>query len=304
MREYGRQYVLQIGEDNDALLINNLRINFAFSHTHDKTANTGTIKVYNLSQDTINQIQAGKADRYHQVTLSVGYGNLNDVRTLFTGQLSNAVVSKGSGTAKADAGTSGAEVDSVLELTCDDGGVASRSAMINTSFAAGSSHAELVKACASTMTGVITGLVGIDSNLILTRGRVCYGMTRHILTQIASHHDADWSIQHGYLMIMAADYVRPESAVVLNQQTGMIGAPKKSGDSVTVSCLLRPEVLIHSTVRIDSINDSFDGEYKVVDIKSEGDTHTDTWKSTLELKRPESGTFKSAAKANPSGGKA
>jgi hypothetical protein len=315
MREYGRQYVLQIGEDGDALIINNLRINFSFSHTHDKTANTGTIKVYNLSRDTINQIQTGKADRYHQVTLSVGYGDLNDVRTLFTGQLSNAVVNKGGSatqtstpatgqTTKAGASTSGAEVDSILELTCDDGGVASRNAMMNTSFAAGSSHAELVKACASTMTGVIPGLVGIASNLVLTRGRVCYGMTRHILTQIASHHDADWSIQHGYLMIMASDYVRPESAVVLSQQTGMIGAPKKSGDKVTVTCLLRPEILIHSKVRIDSINDSFDGEYKVVDIKSEGDTHANSWKSTLELKLPESGAFKSATKANSAGGKA
>jgi hypothetical protein len=105
-------------------------------------------------------------------------------------------------------------------------------------------------------------------------------------------------------MIMACDYVRPGSAVVLNQQTGMIGAPKKSGeDSVSVTCLLRPEITIHSLVRIDSITDSFDGEYKVVDIKSEGDTHTDLWKSTLELKRPESGAFKPAAKGTPSGGK-
>lgn len=322
MREYGRQYVLQIGEDDDALMINNLRIAFSLSHTHDKTANSGTITVYNLSDDTVNQIVSGKADRYHQVTLSVGYGNLQDVRTLFTGQLSNAVVSKGGSAgklsnavvgkggsagqlAKSSTTVKGASVDSTLVLTCDDGGVASRNAVMNASFAAGTCHSDLVKACASTMSGVMPGLLGVAGDLILSRGRVCYGMTRHILTQIASHHDADWSIQHGYLMIMACDYVRPGSAVVLNQQTGMIGAPKKSGDdSVSVTCLLRPEITIHSLVRVDSITDSFDGEYKVVDIKSEGDTHTSLWKSTLELKRPEGGAFKPATKATSSGGKA
>lgn len=322
MREYGRQYVLQIGEDDDALIFNNLRIAFSFSHTHDKTANTGTITIYNLSNDTVNQIVTGKADRYHQVTLSVGYGNLGDVRTLFTGQLTNAVPGKSdagaqaaqaaassvsavaSKMASAGAKTSTAEVDSTLVLTCDDGGVASREAVINTTFAAGSCHSDLVKACASTMTGVLPGLVGVASDLVLARGRVCYGMTRHVLTQIAGHHNADWSIQHGYLMIMACDYVRPGAAVVLNQQTGMIGAPKKSGDSVTVACLLRPEITIHSLVTIDSINDRFNGDYKVVDIKSEGDTHTDLWKSTLGLKLPESGTFIAADKANTAGGKA
>lgn len=323
MMEFGRQYVLQIGEDDDAIIINNLRIAFSFSHTHDKTSNTGTITIYNLSRNTVNNILKGYKDhRYQQVTLSVGYGDLNDVRLLFKGQLTNTVANKAGATgqvsnpaasggntssSQSSKANSSSNVDSTLVLTCDDGGTAPRDAVVNTSLVAGSRHSDIIKVCAATMPGILPGLLGIANDVILPRGRVCYGMTRHLLTQIASHHDADWSIQHGYLMLLQCDYVRPDPAIVLSQMTGMIGAPKKVKDGYEVTCLLRPEIMIGSLVRLDSMNDSYDGEYKVVGIKSDGDTHSALWKSTVELKNvstTNNGKFLPASSPKAKGGKA
>jgi hypothetical protein len=292
MQEYGRQYVLRIGKDDDALVINNLRIMFKLKHTSDKKANSATITVYNLSQDTVNNMLKGVADRYHQISLSTGYGDLNDVRQIYAGQITKAVTSKGSGDAV---------VDSTLVLTCDDGGTAARNAMMSATFVAGSCHSDILKVCATTMTGVQPGLLGIASDVVLSRGRVCYGMTRHILSQIASHHDADWSIQHGCLTLMARDYVCPGEAIVLNQQTGMINAPRVTDAGLEVTCLLRPEIVIGTLVRVDSINDYYDGDYKVVSIASDGDTHDNLWQNTLTLTN---GKFKPASKLKTAGGKA
>jgi hypothetical protein len=113
------------------------------------------------------------------------------------------------------------------------------------------------------------------------------------MTQVADHHGADWMIQNGELHILHPDYCLPGEGALLNEGSGMLGSPKPTDRGLEVSCLLRPEIVVGSLVRIESIVTDYNGDYKVVAVKSEGDTHSSRWESRLTLTN---GKFKQAKK--------
>jgi hypothetical protein len=283
MQQYGRQYILQIGDDAESVQIDNLRVKFSIEHTHDKKPNRANISVYNLNPTHRNQVLAGK---YKKIALSVGYGTLDAVRLLYSGQISKPRVERD-------------DLDFVLSMQCDDGATDYRNSVMNVTLAAGSTHSDVVNQCIQTMPNVSPGVVGIDNDVTLTRGRTCYGMTRQTLSQVSDHHDADWSVQNGRLIILKSDYCQPGEAVLLNQDSGMINSPKATDNGLEVSCLLRPEIEVGGLIRIDSIVDDYDGDYKVVAIRSSGDTHGDDWTSQITAVN---GKFKKAKKMKRKGG--
>jgi hypothetical protein len=73
----------------------------------------------------------------------------------------------------------------------------------------------------------------------------------------------------------------------------MINGPRVTDNGLEVSSLLRPEFVVNGLVRIDSIFDEYDGDYKIVAIEDDGDTHGDQWGSRLTCVN---GKFKAAKK--------
>ncbi|KAA5920893.1 MULTISPECIES: hypothetical protein [Pantoea] len=277
IKQYGRQYILTIGNSKESIQINNLRVAFSISHTHDKTPNKATIRVWNLTPSHRHQVTGGE---FKQVALAVGYGSLENCRVLYAGQITKpAVVREG--------------LDFILELTCDDGATAYRDTFVNVTLAAGSTHEDVIAHCAGEMTGITPGNIGLPADVTFTRAKVCYGPARHVMTQVANHHGADWMIQNGELHVLHPDYCLPGEGALLNESGGMLGSPKPTDRGLEVSCLLRPEITVGSLVRVESIVAYYNGDYKVVAVKSEGDTHASRWESRLTLVN---GKFKQAKK--------
>ncbi|KAA5956679.1 MULTISPECIES: hypothetical protein [Pantoea] len=277
IKQYGRQYILTIGNSKESIQINNLRIAFSISHTHDKTPNKATLRVWNLTPSHRHQVTGGE---FKQVALAVGYGSLENCRVLYAGQITKpAVVREG--------------LDFILELTCDDGATAYRDAFVNVTLAAGSTHEDAIAHCAGEMTGITPGNIGLPADVTFTRAKVCYGPARHVMTQVANHYGADWMIQNGELHVLHPDYCLPGEGALLNESGGMLGSPKPTDRGLEVSCLLRPEITVGSLVRVESIVADYNGDYKVVAVKSEGDTHASRWGSRLTLVN---GKFKQAKK--------
>lgn len=277
IKQYGRQYILTIGNSKESIQINNLRIAFSISHTHDKTPNKATLRVWNLTPSHRHQVTGGE---FKQVALAVGYGSLENCRVLYAGQITKpAVVREG--------------LDFILELTCDDGATAYRDTFVNVTLAAGSTHEDVIAHCAGEMTGITPGNIGLPADVTFTRAKVCYGPARHVMTQVANHHGADWMIQNGELHVLHPDYCLPGEGALLNESGGMLGSPKPTDRGLEVSCLLRPEITVGSLVRVESIVAYYNGDYKVVAVKSEGDTHASRWGSRLTLVN---GKFKQAKK--------
>lgn len=284
IQQYGRQYILTIGNSKESIQINNLHIAFNISHTHDKTPNKATIRAWNLNPSHRRQVTAGE---FKQVALAVGYGSLENCRVLYAGQITkSAVIREG--------------LDFIVELTCDDGATAYREAFINVTLAAGSTHTDLISHCSGAMSDVTPGNVGLPSDVTYRRARVCYGSARHVLSQVADHHGADWMIQNGELHILHPDYCLPGDGVLLNESSGMLGSPKPTDRGLEVSCLLRPEIIVGSLVRIESIVSDNNGDYKVVAVQSQGDSHSSRWESRLTLVN---GKFKKAKKLKRKKGK-
>ncbi|ARF51978.1 hypothetical protein DSJ_17505 [Pantoea stewartii subsp. stewartii DC283] len=277
MRQFGRQCILTIGNSKESIQINNLRTAFSISHTHDKTPNKATIRIWNLNPSHRHQVTGGE---FKQVSLAVGFGSLENCRVLYAGQITKpAVIREG--------------LDFILELTCDDGATAYRDAFVNVTLAAGSTHEDVIAHCVGQMTGITPGNIGLPGTVTFKRAKVCYGPARHVMTQVADHHGADWMIQNGELHILHPDYCLPGEGVLLNESSGMLGSPKPTDRGLELSCLLRPEIIVGSLVRIESIVTDYNGDYKVAAVKSEGDTHASRWESRLTLVN---GKFKQAKK--------
>ncbi|WP_208951223.1 hypothetical protein [Rahnella sp. ChDrAdgB13] len=277
IQQYGRQYILTIGNEKESIQITNLRITFSITHTHDKTPNKAKISVFNLNPSHRGQIASGN---YNKVILAVGYGTLANCRVLYAGQITKPLVVRSG-------------LDFIQELTCDDGATAYRNAFINVTLSAGSTHDDVIGQCVDTMDDVTPGNVGLPSDVTLTRGKVCYGPTRAVLAQVADHHGADWSIQNGTLHILHPDYCLPGEGALISEETGMLGSPRASDNGLEVSCLLRPEIIVGSLVRIKSIVADYGGDYKVVGVQSQGDTHASRWECRMTLVN---GKFKKAKK--------
>lgn len=277
IKQYGRQYILTIGNSKESIQINNLRVAFSITHTHDKTPNKATLRVWNLNPSHRHQVTGGE---FKQVALAVGYGALENCRVLYAGQITKpAVIREG--------------LDFILELTCDDGATAYRDAFVNVTLAAGSTHEDVIAHCAGEMTGITPGNIGLPADVTFTRAKVCYGPARHVMTQVADHHGADWMIQNGELHVLHPDYCLPGEGALLNEASGMLGSPKPTDRGLEVSCLLRPEITVGSLVRVESIVADYGGDYKAVAVKSDGDTHASRWESRLTLVN---GKFKQAKK--------
>ncbi|TKK23450.1 hypothetical protein EcCFBP13530_04660 [Enterobacter cancerogenus] len=282
--QFIRQYILTIGNIKESIQINNLRVSFDISHTHNKIPNKAVIRVWNLNPSHRHQVTDGE---FKQVSLAVGYGSFENCRVLYAGQITKtAVIREG--------------LDFILELTCDDGATAYREAFVNVTLAAGSTHEDVISHCAGQMTGITPGNIGLPGTVTFKRAKVCYGPVRHVMTQVADHHGADWMIQSGELHILHPDYCLPGEGALLNESSGMLGSPKPTDKGLEVSCLLRPEIIVGSLVRVASIVADYSGDYKVVAVKSQGDTHTSRWESRLTLVN---GKFKQAKKLKKKGKK-
>lgn len=284
MRQFGRHYVLQVGNESESIQISNLRVKFSIQHSHDKKPNHAKISVINLNPTHRNLITNRQ---YNKIALSVGYGSVDDCRLIYAGQIS-----------KPHNERRGLDFYTVME--CDDGATAYRTAFMNVTLAAGSTHSDVLNQCIETMGDVQPGVVGVDGDVTLSRGRTCYGMTRHILSQVAGHHNADWSIQNGSLMMLTTEYCLPDDAVVLSQSSGMIGSPQVTDNGIEVSCLLNPALQVGGLIRIDSILDEYDGDYKIVALDISGDTHSNEWTCKVTAVN---GKFKKAKKIKKKGGR-
>ena len=80
---FNRSYSLDITTEAETLRVNRLRVRFSIDKSKSGTPNTGSISVFNFNPTNRSKIQDAK-------TLSLSAGYVNDVRVIYTCQVSNA----------------------------------------------------------------------------------------------------------------------------------------------------------------------------------------------------------------------
>lgn len=264
MKQFGRRWKLDISNDQETLSIEQLRVAFEIDKTINEKPNPAKIQVWNLNRDHINQLLS---QDYKKVALSVGYGEL---RQIYAGDITKTRIQREG-------------LDFVLTLECSDGHQAYTQSRAKTTLKAGATDKQIVEELQKTMPKVQTGAIDIPNQRKLPRGRVLNGNSRDILTKIARNNKADWSIQDGSLIFLPKDKVLSDDAVLISQDAGMINAPEQTDEGLELTCLLNPALQIGGLVKVESIIEYFNGEYKIVKLAHSGDGIGGDWRSKMTV---------------------
>jgi hypothetical protein len=258
-----------IGDDDAG---QTLRVTFSIEKNLGTEPNGATVTVYNLSE-------AGRAEIQKKplhVRLDAGYDG--DIRRLFVGDLRF-------GSAKLDG------VDWMTRLELADGLRARKYARARKSYPPGVSQravlGDVVKAMGLKVPKSVDDakeLLGAFASGVATDGPAHAEMTR-----LLQPHGLGWSVQDGQLQILRENGVRADEAIVVSQDTGMIGSPEfeapkrgKRGPSMRVRMLLEPRLQPGGRIKLESLVGG--GLFKVERVRHTGDTHGSDWYSDVEAK--------------------
>jgi hypothetical protein len=288
VRQWKRHAQVVIGKAGSGLLVENLRVHFEVSKTVESAPNVAVIKIFNLSP--INEAKI--KNEFDEVLLNAGYEGA--LRLVFRGNIKHVYRYRD-------------KSDYITEIEAGDGDNDFRSATMNETLAAGTTNAQLVNRAVGsfkTMGGTTKGAVQINDRARL-RGKVISGNTRDVLHDVARESGANWSIQDGQLVIVKANGVLPDEAIVITADTGMLGAPEINDKGIAVKCLLNPQLRVNGAIKLDNngikakrqkaqalgkkqedqkepVRLDPDGIYKVLKITHKGDTRGQDWVSEIE----------------------
>lgn len=99
--------------------------------------------------------------------------------------------------------------------------------------------------------GATEGLTPEMPATVFPRGRVLFGMTRHLMDNVAGQCGATWQFVDGQRQMVANnEYVH--DAIVLNSATGLIGMPQQTiGNGVNVRALINPNIRVNGLIQLD-----------------------------------------------------
>ncbi len=282
-----RHFKLTCEGSRGAIDLSEMRCRFSVKQWSTETTNNADVRVTNLAPKTIKPF----LDReYTKVTIEAGYQDCYGV--VYKGEIVQARSGRESPT------------DTYLDIFASDGATSHNYAVVNKSFAAGSTpkdhYDEALKAMKQF--GAQPGFVGVDlSKPKYPRPVILYGMAREVLRNIAHSKDALWSTQNGEVQMVGVKQTLPGGAIKLNSMTGLIGMPTQEITGIMARVLINPSIKVNSKVHIDQasiqraawIRDvgggvenpqnailpsvAADGFYKVLKIDIIGDTRGTPW---------------------------
>jgi hypothetical protein len=251
----------------NAVVVTDLRVEFRVDKSLSSEPNTCSITVYNLAERTRSLLQ----DKPTLIRLDAGYEG--SMSRLFVGDL---VFSESMRTT--------ADWESRLQVA--DGSRAYK-ARVNRGYARGVQARDALREIAQAMgTSPPRNIEGASELLSsYSAGLVLDGPAHSALTKLLGAHGLEWSIQDGHLQILRPNDVRPDQAVLVSQETGMIGtpehsAPKENGGKPTLSVQTLLDPRIHPGGRIALREPG--RLYKVERVSHTGDSHAEAWETHVE----------------------
>jgi len=258
--------------ESNAVVLRDLRVVFRIDKSLESKPNTAEVVISNLAERT----RAAFQEKPLYVTLDVGFDD--DEARLFTGDLIYANSRKLS-------------TDWETTMQLGDGSRTHRYARVRRSFKSGINVKDALSETAKSMGLRIPKTVDAAKELLtkFSSGLTLEGPSEKELTRLLTPKGMRWSIQDGQLQVLRDRDFRREEAVVISEDTGMIGspengAPKQRGEppTMSVSTLLDPRLIPGGRARIESRQIS--GLFRVEHVSHTGDTHGPDWTTRIEAK--------------------
>jgi len=273
----------------ESWVISDLRCTWAITADLERKPNAATIEIYNLSPNTLQKLaQLGR------VTLEAGYED-ESTAVIFKGNVLEVITKQKGG-------------DSVTELRCSDGGLATQLGFISVSY---QKNTPWLTVANDVLTAVVdnTGLGADGSRDTLarisaspyTRGFSASGSALSVLDTVLAKAGHQMSIQNGDIQIVAIGRGITSDIIELSPTSGLIGSPDFAGalalgakraQSTEKSKVgwLKVEALCQYRIRpgqtIFLTSNGHSGNFICKTIAHKGDSHGSApWMSTLELEK-------------------
>ncbi len=243
---YFRLIVATDGSNTDALDLSDFRVTFHISQAMVGKPCTAEIKVYNVSQATIDRIEvptnAVVGHKRLKVIIEAGYQE--DHSMIFQGDLWWKSTGRETTT------------DTYMMLVAATGDRAHQYAVVNKSIPKGATQEQIFDAVAQSMKDKGVDVTKKPTFMAgkLPRGKVLYSMGSNAIQQLSSTNGFEWGYGAGGIVTIRKDqtYDKNEDVIVLNARTGLIGRPTVTVDGVEATCLLQPRIDLGSLVQIDN----------------------------------------------------
>lgn len=285
---FGRVCIVEVGKNLDGLAVGlkveGFRVMFTVDQSLRGPPNTANVQVYNLNSTNSAKVKS----EFDDVRLTCGYKS--NPRVLFHGNIKFSTTYRD-------------QNEWISEIQAADADKAYTEGHVGITLSAGRTAYDAVDELLKVMPGVRKGYLELPKTAY-TRGKVLSGSARRVLSQLARDYGAAWSITNGTLNIVRADSILPSQAVVVNAQTGMLGAPEISGKGIKVKMELNPYVVPNGLIILDNNNIKVqaiqqyasgpkvkekklarldpDGRYKVYKVRHQGDTRGNDWYTEVQ----------------------
>ena len=258
--KYLRKVGLFIGNSTTGnfLDLSELRIRFTIRNADQETPDNAMIRVYNLSNETIQKIVGpnGRSEFTH-VYLNAGYEN-GFYGIIFEGTVCQIRYGRENA------------IDSYMDILAANGdifygsvtnvSVSSKNTVqsaVNNLIVAANSYNQSLGA----NTPNISLGAGKDAETIrflplyipLIRGVTLFGMARSLLRNFMATIDYSMRVEGNKLVITPKDgYISGGGITEINTVNGMVGVPEQTDQGVKVTCLLNPNIRIGYLIRLNN----------------------------------------------------
>lgn len=279
MIQVNRKYVLQVGDAEDGLVIEDLQVSFDITKTSDnkKRSNSASIEIYNLSPDSLKVLDVD----YPHAVFSAGYLGLNgqtpNIKRLFAGEITELSTRR-----------SGA--DRITRILMGDGYVELNHSVISKLVGPGRTVEDALEDIRQAIPNVSRGVYnGTNVRSSLIYGYPLQGTPRDMLNEISRKYQLEWQLNDGELYVHDKEVANDsnfDGAYVISSDSGLIeNAYRVSGEkrrseaddvkkqAVQWKQLLNPDLIPGSIVKLE---DTFiQGWYKIEEIR-----HTGGWRDS------------------------
>ena len=262
--KFGRTYELSVEtSDNEHVVITMpYTIEFDVKRQWLASANTSTIRIYNLGKDTRNRLYKDvyQTTTWRALQLRAGYENF-PLPLIFNGNVQWCYSYRQG-------------VDFVTEIFGYDGGFAMANGFSAMTLAAGQTQRQVLQKLVADLPNTYgTAIIGTFDQ-VAPRGDVLFGNSWSLVNERSG---GKCTIDNGQVKILNDSEVISGQIPLISSETGLLGSPMRADAVVETRLLFEPRLTLGQQVELRSTtNDYLNGQRKVMGISHRGKISPDT----------------------------
>lgn len=237
--QYLRYWSLVASDDaGSGLELADLAISFVVHHGTYSFPHTADIRIYNLSAPTQKRL----GTEFSKVQLLAGYAGNYGI--IFQGAIKQVTIGRESAT------------DGFTDIFAADGDKLHNFGYVNHTLPAGYDQQQVWAAIgeAAKPYHPTAPLVNKPNANQSPRGKVMYGQLRDYMRDWSNTNEQLVTVDNGVLTALPLLAYKQGDAVVINENTGMVGTPEQTEQGITVACLLNPAISWGTRLQLNNDN--------------------------------------------------